>query len=123
MLAVMDELSAGRPRFHETKRKEVSHRGLVLKRPLQVHLQVEIVEQVLHKVVNHVRLVALADTVHVDGMPWEEQRQPRVQRVDRHHPEDSAKEEKRVLSIINLPGNRFQLDQEGSATNGIIVDF
>lgn len=76
MLAVVNKITPGRPRGHAAQGEEVLHRGFVFQRSLQVHLQVEIVEQVLHEVVDHVCLVALANTVHVDGMPGIQQTQP-----------------------------------------------
>lgn len=68
VLTVVHELPPGGPRSHAAQGEEVPHRRFVFQRSLQVHLQVEIVEQILHEVVDYVRLVALANTVHVDGM-------------------------------------------------------
>jgi len=76
VLAVVDELTAHHPRPHAAERKEVWHLWLVLHGGLQIHAEIQVVEQVHHEVVNDVRLVAFAQRVHVDGVLRKEEADP-----------------------------------------------
>lgn len=76
VLAVVDELAPHHPRSHATERKEVLHLRLVLHGGLQVHVEIQVVEQVHHEIVDHVRLIALAQGVHVNRVLWKEEADP-----------------------------------------------
>lgn len=83
MFAIMNEFATIFPRLHATKRKNVFDRRFVLHRCLQVHLQLQKVQQILHEIVNDIGLVAFAGAVEIERMFRVDQTEPLCMREER----------------------------------------
>lgn len=66
MFAVMHKLATHPPRSQPAQWKEVIHLWLVLYGSDEVHLEIQIVQEILHEVVNDISLVDLSETVDVE---------------------------------------------------------
>lgn len=65
VLAVVNQLTSHPPRRHPAEREEVIDLRFELNGDDEVHLQVEIVQQIFHEVVDHVSLVDLSESVNI----------------------------------------------------------
>lgn len=68
MFAIVNKFASHHPRLHATQRKYMINNWLKFERRLQIHFQIEKIQQIHHETVDHVRLVAFTNTIQVERM-------------------------------------------------------
>lgn len=103
----MHDLPAHPPRGHPAKREVVVNLRFEGTSYYEVHFEVQIVQQIFHEVVNHLKTEAievveglklensyicfinLTKTIHVKRIFWVDQTEQSIQAVDRNHHNDA----------------------------------